>query len=290
MSERYTARQRVLDAAAKCVLGDRNASYGPPTQDFDRTAGMWNSLFGHKLKEGAAFRAQDVAAAIICVKLSRAQHSAKEDNWIDIAGYAACGAECEDAGSAEWSVCGPTTLDALKTAFARVAAENAGRDDNPVQRKRPRVYLAGAIEHAKDAVTWRERVTERLALYGLEGVSPADPALEAKLNAADDEDERIDVMREIQKADRALLDSCQAVFVRWDLESARGAGTVSEAERAACAGTPVVIHNALPDFQHPPIWLRANAACVENAEGRAVQRVAEALLASPVTWVDLEGR
>ena len=38
--------------------------------------------------------AGDIAALMVCVKLARQAHRPKQDNWIDVAGYAACGAEC----------------------------------------------------------------------------------------------------------------------------------------------------------------------------------------------------
>lgn len=94
-TSRYSAREHTLDTAKTLVCGDRNASYGPPDQDFARTAAMWTALFGPYLREGAAFTPADVAKAVICVKLSRSMHSPKLDNWIDAAGYAACGAECD---------------------------------------------------------------------------------------------------------------------------------------------------------------------------------------------------
>jgi len=36
---------------------------------------------------------------MICVKLGRQSHAAKPDNWLDIAGYAACGAECDEVAA-----------------------------------------------------------------------------------------------------------------------------------------------------------------------------------------------
>jgi hypothetical protein len=85
----------VLDEAKSLVCGDRNASYGPPNQDFKRTADMWTALLQFKLRDGESLRPQDVAAMMICLKMSRAQHSKKRDNWVDTAGYAACGWRCE---------------------------------------------------------------------------------------------------------------------------------------------------------------------------------------------------
>lgn len=98
---RYTERGAVLDEAKNLITGDRNVSYGPPERDFAVSAGMMNALFGHMLKDGCAFKPRDVAWMMICVKASRAQHSAKRDNYVDVAGYAGCGWECECAEKKE---------------------------------------------------------------------------------------------------------------------------------------------------------------------------------------------
>ena len=83
-------RAETLEAAKKCVCGDREQDYGNPEDSFRRTAAMWTALFGVR------FTAADVAEAMICLKLVREKtgHS-KADNWIDIAGYAACGCEIQ---------------------------------------------------------------------------------------------------------------------------------------------------------------------------------------------------
>ncbi len=89
--------ESVLSEAARITSGDRNAAYGPPNQDFERTAGMWSALFSEKLKPGAAFESGDVALAMILLKCSRQTHQQKRDNWVDIAGYAFCGNRCFEA-------------------------------------------------------------------------------------------------------------------------------------------------------------------------------------------------
>jgi hypothetical protein len=89
----------ILDEAKALVTGDRNASYGPPNQDFQRTADMWTGLMQHRLKDGERFRPQDVAWMMMLLKASRAQHSEKKDNYIDAAGYAYCGWRCEQEGN-----------------------------------------------------------------------------------------------------------------------------------------------------------------------------------------------
>lgn len=86
-------RAEVLDLANRAVNGDRNAQYGEPYHDFARTAAMLNGYFG--LKD--FFQPHDVAAIQVMVKLSRIRQSpGKQDSWVDIAGYAACGYETAD--------------------------------------------------------------------------------------------------------------------------------------------------------------------------------------------------
>ena len=82
--------ESILDEAKRLVCGDRQASYGPPDQDFKRTADMINALFRDYLKEGYQFQPKDVAAIMILIKLSRNRHQNKRDNPVDIAGYAHC--------------------------------------------------------------------------------------------------------------------------------------------------------------------------------------------------------
>lgn len=84
----------ILEEALSITRGSRNASYGPPDQDFRRTAGMWSALFASKLREGVTFEPRDVALAMILLKTSRETHQRKRDNWVDIAGYARCGSLC----------------------------------------------------------------------------------------------------------------------------------------------------------------------------------------------------
>jgi hypothetical protein len=74
----------VLEEALRITSGDRNASYGPPDQDFQRTASLWSAL------KGIPFTAREVAMFMILLKLSRETHQKKRDNSVDIAGYARC--------------------------------------------------------------------------------------------------------------------------------------------------------------------------------------------------------
>ena len=74
----------ILDEAKRITEGDRQAQYGPPDQDFRRTAMMWSAW------KGVEFDARDVAVFMILLKCSREKHQRKRDNRVDIAGYAKC--------------------------------------------------------------------------------------------------------------------------------------------------------------------------------------------------------
>jgi hypothetical protein len=92
----FVNRRSMLEEADSLVNGDRNVDYGDPIDDFRRTAGMW----GHYL--GMALDPHDVAAMMAMLKLSRIRWSpGKRDNWVDLAGYAACGYDCSVRENAE---------------------------------------------------------------------------------------------------------------------------------------------------------------------------------------------
>lgn len=85
----------ILEEASEITRGSRQAQYGPPDQDFRRTAGMWTALFKDMLKDGVEFEPFHIAQAMILLKMSRQLHQRKRDNWVDTAGYARCGAVCD---------------------------------------------------------------------------------------------------------------------------------------------------------------------------------------------------
>jgi hypothetical protein len=85
----------ILAEALRLTLGDRQTHYGPPHEDFARTAGMWTSLFSDLLKPGSEFKPSHIAQAMILLKMSRQVHHPTRDNWTDVAGYARCGHLCD---------------------------------------------------------------------------------------------------------------------------------------------------------------------------------------------------
>jgi hypothetical protein len=88
-----TIRGGVLDEAKGLIEGDRNKTYGSPTQNFQNTADMWTALLRHKLKDGEVIAPYEVATLMVALKLARTVAQPKRDNFTDIAGYAACGYE-----------------------------------------------------------------------------------------------------------------------------------------------------------------------------------------------------
>lgn len=84
-------KQKILEEASSCIQS-RNLEYGLPSSDFSRAAEMLTALFSDR--PSRKFNPWDIAVIQILVKLSRIQASPeKQDHWIDIAGYAACGYE-----------------------------------------------------------------------------------------------------------------------------------------------------------------------------------------------------
>lgn len=73
----------ILEEANSLVYGDRQASYGHPLDDFERTAKIWSAILGHEVT------AEQVGLCMCAVKISRQCNKPKRDNLVDLAGYAA---------------------------------------------------------------------------------------------------------------------------------------------------------------------------------------------------------
>lgn len=84
-------RPEILEAARSCVCGDREQDYGTPEANFQKIANLWTDYMGC-----LEFTPVDVAAMLALLKIARISSGHyKMDNWIDLAGYAACGGEIE---------------------------------------------------------------------------------------------------------------------------------------------------------------------------------------------------
>lgn len=85
-------REEILNKAKECVCGDRDKQYGEPEDCFELIAKYWEVYLAQKGTLLELF-GEDIAAMMVLLKIARNQYKSKDDNWIDIAGYAACGAE-----------------------------------------------------------------------------------------------------------------------------------------------------------------------------------------------------
>lgn len=83
-----SARADILDAAKQAVVVDRAATHGAVEQSFDDIAAIWSVRLGQQIS------GSQVALMLVDLKTVRAWGNPRHtDNWIDIAGYAACGGE-----------------------------------------------------------------------------------------------------------------------------------------------------------------------------------------------------
>lgn len=80
-------RLDTLKAAAECVCGRREEDYGSPEDNFAVIAALWTAY------TGTAVTPKDVAMMMALLKIARAKAGSKPDTYVDLAGYAACGAE-----------------------------------------------------------------------------------------------------------------------------------------------------------------------------------------------------
>lgn len=87
-------REEILDKAKACVCVDRENTYGKPEDNFATIANFWNKyLFAKGILE-EFINSDDVAIMMALLKIARiATGKAKEDNYVDLAGYAACAGE-----------------------------------------------------------------------------------------------------------------------------------------------------------------------------------------------------
>lgn len=88
-------RSEILDAAKQAVTVDRAATHGSAENTFALIAGVWSALLRTDVSP------PQVALMLAGLKMCRAWgNPGHDDNWVDLAGYAACGGELADEGDA----------------------------------------------------------------------------------------------------------------------------------------------------------------------------------------------
>ena len=94
-------RTEILEAAKRCVCGDREQDYGSPEDSFRVIAELWEIYIKERcagLDADVCVLPEDVAAMMALMKIARIiSGHGKDDNWVDLAGYAACGGEVAEA-------------------------------------------------------------------------------------------------------------------------------------------------------------------------------------------------
>lgn len=85
-----TNRDNILEKAKEIINGDRQGTYGKPEDSFQMISELWSSYLKCDVSS------VDVANMMVLLKVARnAGGVYKDDNWIDICGYAALGGEIQ---------------------------------------------------------------------------------------------------------------------------------------------------------------------------------------------------
>jgi hypothetical protein len=101
-------RAETLDRAKQCVCGQRENEYGSPEDNFRSIAVLWSAY------KNTDFTPTDVAMMMALLKIARIKTgTATEDSFVDLAGYAACGAEI-------------ASTDKIKNAISRIGSAFQG--------------------------------------------------------------------------------------------------------------------------------------------------------------------
>lgn len=84
-------RDEILDTAKNIINGEREGTYGKAENSFKTIANLWSGYLDMNVSP------IDVANLMILMKIARNSSGVyKEDNWIDICGYAALGGEIQE--------------------------------------------------------------------------------------------------------------------------------------------------------------------------------------------------
>ena len=88
-------RPEVLDAAKKCVCGEREQDYGKPEDNFRTIGQLWSVYLAaaHPGQAACDITPKDVAMMMALLKVARAATGKSPDTFVDLAGYAACAGE-----------------------------------------------------------------------------------------------------------------------------------------------------------------------------------------------------
>jgi len=90
-------RPEILEAARVCVCGEREQDYGSPEDSFTTIGLLWGVYLRAAHPEiNLAINGitpKDVATMMALLKVARIANGNNPDNFVDLAGYAACAGE-----------------------------------------------------------------------------------------------------------------------------------------------------------------------------------------------------
>ena len=123
-------KEELATEALRIVNGSRRAAYGTPERNFERIADLWTSYLRLRVEatddyDTFTLEPRDVAAMMRLTKEARLIETPDHrDSFLDIVGYALCGAEVSGVRS---------ILDELDARIAELDAEEAGSIDRAPQ-------------------------------------------------------------------------------------------------------------------------------------------------------------
>ena len=80
-------REEIIKQIEKCILSDRQNTYGTPENNFQTIANLWNEYLGVK-DDFFELSPKDVAIMMLLLKVARMKSSPNHiDNFVDCAGY-----------------------------------------------------------------------------------------------------------------------------------------------------------------------------------------------------------
>ena len=92
-------RDEILEAARKCVCGEREQDYGTPENNFETIGLLWGVYLRAaypELVKGAGVNfitSKDVGVMMALLKAAHIATGTSPDSFVDLAGYAACAGE-----------------------------------------------------------------------------------------------------------------------------------------------------------------------------------------------------
>ena len=192
----------ILEEAQDLVTGDRNNSYGPAWQDYERTAKFWSLILGTEVSSRQA------ALCMAAVKLSRECHKHKRDNLVDMAGYAH---------------------------VAQIIAEHAEEYEEKHEKSTNIVYLASPYSHTSKKVRAKRysqvlALTAKLIKQGIVVYSPIVHSHNLGLNGD---------WEYWQEHDKQMLSVCSKLYVAKIPGFEKSIGVREEIKEARKKGIPV---------------------------------------------------